>query len=56
MNDVTEARYFALIFNSTHDIYHGEPMTEIIHYVKMTGNGMKILRGFIVFFFLLLLV
>lgn len=50
LDDIKEAQYFSLIFDSTPDISHSDQMTEIIRYVKMTESGPEIFESFIDFF------
>lgn len=50
INDVLEAKYFSLIFDSTPDISHQDQMTEIIRYVKTSESDAKVLESFIDFF------
>ncbi|XP_063810584.1 zinc finger MYM-type protein 1-like [Pseudophryne corroboree] len=50
LNEIKEARYFALMFDCTPDVSKLEQMTEVIRYVKVSENGPEIVESFIDFF------
>lgn len=49
MYEIREAKYYAILFDSTPDIAHIDQMTEIIRYVKIDGGKAEIKESFLGF-------
>ena len=49
MNNIKEAKYYSMLFDSTPDISHTDQMTQIIRYVVIQEGTAQILESFIDF-------
>ncbi|VEN56975.1 unnamed protein product [Callosobruchus maculatus] len=49
LNDIKEAKYYTIMFDCTPDVSHTEQMSQVIRYVKKTGNVCEIKESFIDF-------
>ncbi|XP_073445537.1 zinc finger MYM-type protein 1-like [Dendrobates tinctorius] len=46
---IKESKYFCIIFDSTPDISHKDQMSEVLRYVKLDGNEVKVQESFLRF-------
>ncbi|GBP94098.1 Zinc finger MYM-type protein 1 [Eumeta japonica] len=49
LNDIKEAKYYTIMFDCTPDVSHTEQMSQVIRYVKRTGDACEIKESFIDF-------
>ncbi|XP_018574116.1 uncharacterized protein LOC108913121 [Anoplophora glabripennis] len=49
LNDIKEAKYYTIMFDCTPDVSHTEQMSQVIRYVKRTGDVCEIKESFIDF-------
>ena len=49
INQVKESKYFCIIFDSTPDVSHKDQMSEVLRYVKMDENEVKVEESFLCF-------
>ncbi|XP_033231606.1 zinc finger MYM-type protein 6-like [Belonocnema kinseyi] len=50
LNDIKEAKYFEIIFDSTPDISHVDQMSNVIRYVHIEGDQVEVKESFLGFF------
>lgn len=49
LNDIKEAKYYTIMFDCTPDVSHKEQMSQVIRYIKKTGDVCEIKESFIDF-------
>ena len=49
INQVKEAKYFSMIFDSTPDISHKDQMSQVLRYVVIDGDQVKVVESFVDF-------
>ena len=49
LDQIKQAKYFCMIFDSTQDISHKDQTSQIIRYVVIDGNEVKVVESFIDF-------